>query len=179
MRYKIALILSILTLNLSALSQDRVPYSEPVEVPASPKRAWDELPQQRQNDDYDLWQKVFLYIPNRVLDLIDIFHVDVGAGPTYGGVLRLSEQGQMGHREVDPFSFRLGLFGRQLPVLVEKNSEYGFGSNYTSSEDRSVCPGEFGFGLDLFLGGYIGICIDEAIDFFGGVVGFDPKGDDY
>ena len=165
----------------TGFAQVEVPDSEPVEVPSSPRKAWEDLPgqSQRPRNDYSVWQEVLLYIPNRVLDFIDIFRVDVGAGPTYGGVVRLTDQGQMGHREVDPFSVRVGLFGRQVPVLVEKTSEYGFIGDYKSSQERAVCQGEFGLGLDLLIGGYVGVCFDEFLDFAAGLVTYDPKGDDY
>ena len=121
-----------------------------------------------------------LYLPNRVLDLIDIFRVDVGIGPTYGGVIRVSKYFQSGRRSVAPFSLRTGLRGRKFPVFLEQQSEFGFGQQYLNSVDRDITPAEVGVGLDMFIvGGYAGISFDEFVDFCVGIFGFDYKDDDF
>ena len=120
-----------------------------------------------------------LYLPNRLLDFIDVFRVDVGAGPAIGAVVRITEYGQMGYREFFPLSVRFGLRARQAPVFIEDATEKGFGPNFMSSLSREISPIELGLGGDLLLlGAYLGLSVDEAFDFLTGIIGFDIKGDD-
>ena len=124
-------------------------------------------------------KKALLYLPNRLLDLLDIFRFDVGVGPGFGAVVRVTKWGQAGYRDLEPASLRLGLRGRRLPVFVERSAEFGIGPTFLSSADREVSPVEVGAGADLLLVGvYAGVCIDEVLDFLGGIVGFDMKDDD-
>ena len=119
-----------------------------------------------------------LYIPNRLLDLIDIFRIDLGVGPSYGAVARVTKWGQAGYRKMAPGSLRIGLRGRRTPAFVEKLDERGIGSNFNTS--RKVTEGEVGFGADFFLlGAYAGLSFDELYDFLGGIVTCDPEDDDF
>lgn len=114
-----------------------------------------------------------------MVDFFDIFRADVGVGPSTGGVVRLSRYAQLGYRTMHPFSLRAGLMGRSLPVVVETDNEFGVGPAFHTSRDRNVCKGELGLGLDLLIvGGYVGVCVDEAADFVAGLLLFDPLGDD-
>ena len=87
----------------------------------------------------------------------------------------------MGYRKVSDMSLRVGHFGRESPYLVrlEESDEKGFGPYFTQSNERQVCKGELGLGADLFAGLYVGLCLDEVIDFFSGFVGEDFKKDDF
>jgi hypothetical protein len=79
-----------------------------------------------------------------------------------------------------PVSVRGGLFGREVPVLVESSNEFGVGPLYVNSADRKVCTGELGLGLDIFLiGGYGGICVEEVADFVAGIFFLDLRDDDW
>ena len=132
------------------------------------------------NPDESTMHKVLLYIPNRVVDFIDIFRVDVGAGPAVGGVVRVTKWAQAGYREMDPGSLRIGLHGRRFPAWVERDNEYGFGPSFNQSDDREVTPGEVGVGVDLLLvSGYVGVSVDEAFDFVAGIFTIDVKDDDF
>ncbi len=132
-----------------------------------------------QEEDSSVFRAVVFYLPNRVLDLIDIFRVDVGVGPAVGAVVRVTKYGQVGFRSVAPASVRVGLQGRRSPVFVEHSSEFGVGPLYVESHDRTVTPVEVGAGADLLLvGAYAGVSLDEAFDFLAGLLTFDPKGDD-
>ena len=124
-------------------------------------------------------EAVLMYLPNRIFDLIDIVHVDLGVGPSFGGVVRTTKWVQVGHREFYPGSLRVGLRGRRLPIFWENTRGSGFGSRYRSDKARTVDDFEFGAGLDLFVaGGYAGISLDEAADFVGGIFTIDFKDDD-
>ncbi len=148
-------------------------------VPASPKEAWRDLSTVEVNEGTPWWAEVLLYIPNRVLDLIDVFRVDVGIGASVGGVVRVTEYAQAGYRQMMPVSLRVGDFGRHFPVVVESSNEIGISPAFKQSADRDVCTAELGLGLDvLIIGGYGGVCLDELADFVGGIFLVDFKGDD-
>jgi hypothetical protein len=148
-------------------------------VPASPKEPWADFKPIQENEGTPWWAEALLWIPNRVIDFIDIFRVDVGVGPAAGGVVRFTEYGQAGFRMMMPASIRIGDFGRALPVRVESSNEIGISPAFKQSKDRDVCPGEVGAGADLFIiGAYGGVCLDEVIDFVAGVFFLDPKDDD-
>jgi len=145
----------------------------------SPKQPWGDLNATQDNGGSPWWADVILWIPNRILDFIDVFRVDVGVGPAAGGVVRVTEYGQLGYRQMMPFSVRVGDFGRQFPAMIEQSNEIGAGPTFLQSRDRSVCSGEVGLGADLFIvGGYAGICVDELADFLAGLVFIDLKDDD-
>jgi len=150
------------------------------QVSASPKAPWGEFDVVEEEKLDRPWPlQALLWIPNRLLDFIDIFRVDLGAGPAVGAVARITKYGQFGYRNMMPASLRIGDFGRTVPLMVERSNEFGIGPAFVDSKDRKVCTGELGLGLDLFLiGGYAGVCVEEVADFIGGIFLFDPKEDD-
>jgi hypothetical protein len=122
---------------------------------------------------------VLLYLPNRILDFIDIFRVDAGVGPATGGVIRVTKWGQAGMRYFSPASLRVGLRGREMPVFLERSSEFGIGPAFVESKERKTTPVEVGLGIDLFLvGAYAGLSLDSAVDFILGFFGVDISDDD-
>ena len=144
----------------------------------SPKEPWRDFEIIEEEEPSTLRQAL-LWLPNRFLDLIDVVKIDVGAGPSAGGVIRATSYVQAGYREMSPLSVRVGTMGRRAPVMLERSNEFGIGPGYMESSDRKVCPGEFGAGLDLFIAGaYAGICVDELADFLTGLVLIDLKDDD-
>lgn len=148
-------------------------------VPTSPKEPWGALGPTQVNEGTPWWSEVLLYIPNRVMDLIDVFRVDVGVGSSIGGVVRVTKYAQAGYRQMAPVSLRVGDFGRQFPALVETSNEMGISPAFKQSADREVCKAEIGLGADVLLvGAYGGICLDEVADFIGGIFLIDFKGDD-
>ena len=157
-----------------------VPPPPEQHVEASPKQPWGEFTlDARPNEKPEpLWAKILLWFPNRVLDFIDIFRVDVGVGPAYGAVARVTKYGQVGYRSVAPLSVRVGDFGRTSPILLEHSSEMGIGPAYLESKDRKVCNSEIGLGADLLVGVYAGICVEEVLDFAAGLFFLDVKKDD-
>ncbi len=122
---------------------------------------------------------VLYYIPNRILDLIDIFRIDLGIGVSYGAVVRLTRFGQVGYRGFAPRSFRIGIRGRRSPIFLERYPEYGIGPNFKNTGARLPSMYEVGAGADaLLVGAYAGISLDELVDFLGGLVFIDFKNDD-
>ncbi|MBN8550447.1 MAG: hypothetical protein J0M12_14125 [Deltaproteobacteria bacterium] len=151
-----------------------------VETAASPKSAWGDFKVGTPPEDEHtpVWKQIVLWVPNRVLDFIDIFRVDVGAGAAVGAVVRVTKYGQVGMRAVAPLSVRVGDFGRRAPILLEHSSEMGIGPLYLESKDRKICTFELGAGVDIFVGAYGGVCVDEIVDFAGGLFFLDMKKDD-
>jgi hypothetical protein len=148
-------------------------------VPVSPKDGWDKLEPTQKAEGSPFWSQLLMWLPNRVLDLIDVFRFDVGVGPSFGAVVRVTKYGQVGFREVMPASVRVGDFGRQMPFLLETSNEFGVGPAYVDSADRKVCDGEIGLGADaLVAGAYAGVCVDEFADFLAGIFFIDLKDDD-
>ena len=122
------------------------------------------------------------YIPNRFLDLIDVFRFDVGVGVSAGAVLRVSRYAQLGLRGFWPVSWRLGLHGRWYPIFAERLPEFGISPNFRTNRPRhlSTTPAELGAGVDLgLIGGYFGFSFDELFDFVLGIIFIDFKGDDF
>lgn len=159
-----------------ALAQNSSDYA------VSPNKPWNdisEIPDDGDIDQASILRSIIMYIPNRFLDLIDIVKADVGVGPSFGAVMRITKYGQIGARTFMPMSARVGLLGRRAPAMIETDTEIGFGSVYKKSHKRSACWGEVGAGADLFVAGaYLGLCPDELIDFIGGIFLFDLKDDD-
>lgn len=177
------LILFCLTLLYTAPSVAQpLPIPPPIVdlVIASPKQPWVDLAISQVNPNSPWWSVALLYIPNRLLDLIDIFRLDVGVGPSVGAVVRVTEYGQLGYRQMLPMSLRVGDLGRRFPAMLETSNEFGVGPAYVDSTDRPVCPGELGLGGDVLVAGaYAGVCVDEVVDFLGGLLLIDFKNDDF
>ncbi len=153
-------------------------YNPDSSAPVSPKPGWQQFPPELEEREW--WMDVILWVPNRVLDFIDIFRVDAGVGPAYGASLKITQHGQAAYRKMEPFSLRVGAFGRQAPVMVETTDEIGIGPYMQESLDRQTCPGEVGIGADLLLfGAYGGICVDEFGDFLAGLFFLDLMDDDF
>jgi hypothetical protein len=134
----------------------------------------------RPNESTSTTEKIIYYLPNRILDLLDIFRADVGVGFSFGGVMRATSFAQCGYRTFSPGSLRVGLRGRELPIFFESDAELGCGPVFSQSSDRVVTPAEFGVGVDLFIPGiYLGISFDEFADFVLGIFGVDFKDDDF
>ncbi len=145
----------------------------------SPNPGWSEMQVQETTRPTVLTQ-VLLWVPNRIADLVDIIRVDVGAGPSVGAVVRLSENFQFGYRVMHPMSVRVGAFGRNYPWLIETSDEMGVTPRFQESLQRKVCGSEIGVGADLLIvGGYGGICLQEIADFFAGVFFMDLNDDDW
>jgi hypothetical protein len=175
----ILLLLGLLPIN-NIHAQEDTHFDDTLEmVPTSPKEAWTDPSLIHQTEDSSWFRDVLLYLPNRFLDLVDVFRVDVGVGASVGGVVRVTKYVQGGYRQMAPVSLRVGDFGRTFPVMVESSSEVGISPAFKQSADRDVCEAELGLGLDvLILGGYGGVCLDELADFIGGIFLIDFKDDD-
>jgi hypothetical protein len=125
------------SLILPLWAQDDVVEPIPDHVLASPNAGWAEVPE---NDHISLDQRLLFWLPNRLLDLWDIFRVDAGVGPSYGGAVRVTRFLQAGSRNFVPGSLRVGALGRRLPIMLETSDEEGFAPvDYFPSAQRDVC----------------------------------------
>ena len=173
MRFKIGYLLVALLLTVAPA------FADNDDVAVSPKKPWGDFKVIEEQEGHSWWVDVLLWVPNRVMDLVDVFRVDAGVGPAYGAVIRVTKYGQAGVRIMSPASVRIGDFGREVPFLYEESNEYGVTPYYTKSRDRKVCTSEVGVGLDLLIvGAYTGICVEEAVDFIAGLFFIDLEHDD-
>lgn len=181
--YQMKKLLLTLLLATTALFCPRfTAYAEepPEDIAVSPKPGWGDFSVVEEEEDYPWYTQALLWIPNRIVDFIDIFRIDIGVGPSIGAVARITRWGQMGYRGMMPVSYRIGDFGREYPMMVESSNEFGFGPLYVQSKDRDICAGELGAGADLFIiGAYGGICVEELADFITGLVFIDIMDDDF
>jgi len=139
-----------------------------------------------QKENSSIGHKMLFYIPNRVLDLIDIFRLRVKVGPGVSGSLRLTSVAAFyagTHNTV-----YVGLPGprcaQQKPRPWGREKEKGiilFGVDATDDSlfESEHSPSEIGLGLHLLVVGLdAGIDPVEIGDFLSGIIGRDPKGDD-
>lgn len=127
---------------------------------------------------------VLLYPVNRVLDLFDIFRLNVGVGPGFGLNLRATKFVQVGLENY--FSLRAGL-GKRGGLLVPRYGIFytetelltmGVGPLYTGGWQRGMT--EVGGTVHLGIAGAdAAIDLSEILDFLGGFVFIDFKGDDF
>jgi hypothetical protein len=172
---------TILIGTASAQQNDQSEQYPQEEFVVSPKPPWNDISNLPGSDkgtkESSLISQILLYIPNRVIDFLDIFKIDLGVGPALGAVARVSKYGQVGVRTMLPASLRVGLMGRRAPIMLETDGELAIGS---SSTDRNVCAAEVGAGVDLALiSAYVGTCPDEFADFLAGIFMYDLKEDDF
>lgn len=175
----------LIILNLSTIS---LLHAQEIETKTSPNRSWFDFPDETSANSKDLkkksvketsfGEKALYWIPNLLLDLYDVFKIDVGVGFSTGAVVRATKYAQAGYRDLNPVSIRVGMLGRQSPIIAETSNEIGISPTFKQSKDRKVCDGEFGAGLDLFVAGiYLGVCFDELADFASGIFMQDLKND--
>lgn len=172
-------LLALHIFSLAAFAQG-IYDDQPANATRSPKDGWQEFDNKQPVTHEPTWvKKAILWLPNRILDFIDVFRADIGVGPSVGAVVRATRYAQAGSRTMAPLSVRFGLMGRRSPVMFERSNELGISPAFLASKDRKICRGEFGAGLDLIIvGGYLGICTDEVVDLVAGIFTFDINGDD-
>ena len=116
----------------------------------SPNEPWNDISNIPENGkledsgEHGFFRSVLMYLPNRFLDLTDVFKADVGVGPSLGAVIRVTKYGQVGVRTFIPLSARVGLLGRRAPAMIETSSEMGVSPAYKKSRDRKICAAEIG-----------------------------------
>lgn len=120
---------------------------------------------------------VLLYIPNRALDFIDIFRINIGLGYGAGINLRLTELAEVGFGKYE--TTRFGMKGRVLPVYEENIDEAGIAFFGYVNGCLQRDPTEIGADLHLgIIGAQAAISVAEIADFIAGFILIDLQGDD-
>ena len=133
----------------------------------------------KEKEEHSVFHKIIMWLPNRLLDIWDIFKFDVGVGPAFGATVRVTDYAGLAFRGTAPLSVRVGNLGRRAPFMLESSNEIAAGVPLVRSMDRKVCPTEIGAGADALLAGaYAGVCPDEILDFIAGIFFIDLYDDD-
>lgn len=137
------------------------------------------------DDDRSIPYRILIYIPNRVLDLFDIFRIRARVGPGIGIGVRATE---LLSAELTSYAtLYAGLPGpRQEPTIrspvgAEMYSSAGFSIFSIKTRDYGphFSPSEFGIDVQLAIAGAsIGIDPVEILDFLTGFVGVEVVEDD-
>jgi hypothetical protein len=132
-------------------------------------------------------KRILWYVPNRVMDLLDIFRLRVRAGPGLSANLRLTDYGAFYWGKYN--TVYLGLPGPRYPYILR--SPVGFESlngmvlaGVDATDDTLHGPqygaSEVDIGVNLFIVGVeAGVDPVEIGDFLGGLIFYDFRGDDY
>lgn len=124
-----------------------------------------------------LFDVVLYYVPNRVLDFVDIFRVNVGIGCGFGVNVRATELAEIGFGQYE--TTRFGMKGRVMPVYEENINEAGVAILGYVNGCLQRDPTEVGADLHLgIIGAQAAVSLAEAADFITGFVLIDLQGDD-
>lgn len=125
-----------------------------------------------------LFSKIVLYIPNRILDVFDIFKLNLGVGPGIGAHIQVTEPLQTGILMYDVV--RIGLTGKRFDFWRhEYSSEFGLCYAYYFRGDVVRNNSEIGGILQLLIiGAEASINLEEFGDFISGIFLCDAKEDD-
>ncbi len=165
------------TVHLSSDYQNAA--SQPA-TPSSPARMVEAEPEQ------GLGHKVLWYVPNRLLDLVDIFRFRLRAGPGLAANVRLTDYADVYIGTY--YTAFVGLPGPRMQPAIRPpwGMEYekglklmGVDATDDLAHEPGYSPTEFNAGLQLLiLGVEIGFDPVEFGDFFSGFVMIDLRGDD-
>jgi hypothetical protein len=116
------------------------------------------------------------YIPNLVMDLLDVFKLNISAGKGTGANLRFTRMLEAGYANYDVK--RYGLNGRDEPVYAEAITEKGVGIIGITIGELERDPYELGLTLHTEGGFEIAANLRSALDFLTGIFLIDLEGDD-
>jgi hypothetical protein len=126
---------------------------------------------------YNAWDVVLYYIPNRVLDFIDIGRLNLGVGCGFGFNVRATELAEIGFGQYE--TTRFGMKGRVLPVYEENIDEAGFAFLGYVNGCLQRDPTEVGADLHVgVIGAQAAVSLAEAADFLVGFILIDLQHDD-
>lgn len=125
-----------------------------------------------------VFSKIVFYIPNVLLDFVDIFKLNVGVGPGFGIHAQATEPLQAGIIFYD--CVRIGLTGKRFDFWrYEDTQEIGICYAYHQKGDIKRNNSEIGGILHfLILGAEASINLEEIGDFISGIFFYDAKEDD-
>lgn len=123
------------------------------------------------------WRTAAWYLPNRALDLLDVFKLNLSGGFGGGIDLRITRLFEAGFSDYNVV--RAGLNGRRFPVYREKLDESSITLFGITSGMRTRDPWEVGATLHfVVLGAEAAINVKSALDFVGGFFLLDLEDDD-
>jgi len=130
------------------------------------------------------WTTAALYLPNRLIDLLDIVHIGIGVGPGFGLGVHFTRYGRLiAVTGVDAGIGWLGRFVRPTQAAI-----YAFAAAGPTEALASPNPDglwhipKWDLGLiahDLLVFAYLGVAPDELVDFLVGWSTYDLKRDDW
>lgn len=129
----------------------------------------------RAADAAEVTRNVANYIPNLVMDFIDIFKLNIATGEGTGANLRFTRLLEGGAGEYH--ATRYGLNGRDNPVFDEHIDEGGVGLLGITFGDLDRDPYEIGLTLHTEGGFEVAGNVRSALDFLTGIVLIDLEGD--
>lgn len=115
------------------------------------------------------------YVPNLVMDFLDIFKLNISAGEGTGANLRFTRMLEAGY--ADYTAKRYGLNGRSQPVYDETLKEKGVGLVGITFGTLERDPYEIGLTLHTQGGFEIAGNVRSALDFLTGIVLIDLESD--
>lgn len=149
--------------------------------------SWGDEQKEEKEEEHSLGHKVLFYLPNRVFDLCDMARLRLRVGPGLAAGIRVTEPvsayvgsyvsvfaGLPGPRQAPKIPFPIGIESYNGATLsfVHIATGAGLGPDYSSTE--------IGASLHLLI---IGADVDvdpmELLDLVAGLVGFDPRHDDF
>lgn len=126
---------------------------------------------------YNAWDIVLYYVPNRVLDFVDIFRLNIGIGCGWGFNVRATELAEIGYGCYE--TTRFGMKGRVLPVYEENINEGGVAFLGYVNGCLQRDPTEIGADLHVaVIGAQAAVSLAEAADFITGFILVDLQQDD-
>lgn len=118
-----------------------------------------------------------LYIPNRLLDFVDIFRANIGVGPGWGLNARATRYLTAASSEYD--TIRFGMRGREMPRYEEAIDEECFGLFALQLGDFDRDPFEVAATVHAaYIGAELGGDLNEVGDFILGIFMYDYQEDD-
>ncbi|MCX7625905.1 MAG: hypothetical protein N2Z21_06805 [Candidatus Sumerlaeaceae bacterium] len=158
----------------AALTLCPLPSMAGGEMPAKPCAPAVQKPASNKGD---VLHMLLYYVPNRVLDFVDIFRLSVGVGVGYGVNVRLTELAEVGLGNYE--STRFGMKGRILPIYEENIDEAGVAFLGFVNGCLQRDPTEIGADLHVgVVGAQAAVSVAEAADFVVGFLMIDLQGDD-
>lgn len=126
---------------------------------------------------YNAFDIVLYYVPNRVLDFVDIFRCNIGIGCGFGFNVRATELAEIGYGCYE--TTRFGMKGRVMPVYEENIQEGGIAFLGYVNGCLQRDPTEIGADLHLgVIGAQAAVSLAEAADFVTGFIFVDLQQDD-
>lgn len=139
-------------------------------------------PQEAQAGTFgDVAKAVTNYVPNFVMDTVDIFKVDVSTGEGFGFDARATHMADVGFSDYDVARF--GFLGRDDSGMVmtgdEANKDRGMHLLGVTVGERTSDPYDVGAKVHAFMGLEVSANLRKALDALTGLVFIDLEGDNH